>query len=62
MKERYSAIWALADSGAVPETIARATGQPIGQIELILSLKRHVFGKRTTIPHGPHAREEREPS
>jgi hypothetical protein len=35
--------------------IAKATGQPIGQIELILGLRRHIDGSRTTIPHAPHA-------
>jgi hypothetical protein len=55
LNQRYSAIWALADTGATPDVIAKATGQPIGQIELILSLRRHIDGSRTTIPHAPHA-------
>jgi hypothetical protein len=55
LSQRYGAIWALADKGASPDVIAKATGQPIGQIELILSLRRHVDGSRTTIPHAPHA-------
>jgi hypothetical protein len=54
LTQRHSAIWALADSGASTEVIARATGQPIGQIELILGLRRKIAGARTTIPHGPH--------
>jgi hypothetical protein len=33
LTQRYGAIWALADKGASPDVIARATGQPIGQIE-----------------------------
>ena len=37
---RYSPIWDLADSGASPEAIARATGQPVGEIGLILGLRR----------------------
>ncbi len=40
LSQRYAAIWDLADSGASPDVIARATGQPIGQIELILGLRR----------------------
>ena len=44
LKERYAAIWALADSGATLEEMARATGQPIGQIELILGLSRQIDG------------------
>jgi len=37
---RFGAIWELADAGAPAEAIARATGQPIGQVELILGLRR----------------------
>ena len=37
---RFGAIWELADAGASAEAIARATGQPIGQVELILGLRR----------------------
>jgi hypothetical protein len=37
---RFGTIWELADQGATPETIARRTGQPIGQVELILALRR----------------------
>ena len=38
--QRFGAIWELADSGAPIEAIARASGHPIGQIELILGLRR----------------------
>jgi hypothetical protein len=47
---RFGAIWALADAGQAPEAIARATGQPIGQVELILGLRRQLLsstGSRT---------------
>jgi hypothetical protein len=55
LTQRYAAIWALADSGASLEVIARATGQPIGQIELILGLRRQIDGaNRTTMPHASH--------
>jgi hypothetical protein len=55
LSQRYAAIWTLADQGATPDAIAKATGQPIGQIELILGLRRHIDGSsRTTIPHAPH--------
>jgi hypothetical protein len=53
LTQRYAAIWTLADQGASPEVIARATGQPIGQIELILGLRRQIDGTRTTISHAP---------
>jgi hypothetical protein len=54
LKVRYAAIWTLADSGARPEVIARATGHPIGQIELILGLRRQIDGTRTIFSHAPH--------
>ena len=55
LKERYAAIWALADTGASQDVIARATGQPIGQIELILGLRRRIDGTKTIFSHAPHA-------
>lgn len=36
---RFGPIWALADAGAPPDAIARETGHPIGQVELILGLR-----------------------
>jgi hypothetical protein len=54
LTQRYAAIWTLADTGASAEVIARATGQPIGQIELILGLRRQIDGARTTLTHAPH--------
>jgi hypothetical protein len=39
---RFAAVWDLADAGATAGAIARATGQPVGQIELILGLKRRL--------------------
>ena len=38
---RFGGIWELADGGACASTIAQATGQPIGRIELILALQRN---------------------
>ena len=38
---RFGGVWDLADAGASASTISRATGQPIGQIELILALQRN---------------------
>lgn len=51
--QRYAAIWDLARTGATADVIARATGQPIGQIELILGLRR-LDANRTTISHAAH--------
>ena len=40
LNRRFAAVWDLAEAGASAETIARATGQSVGRIELILGLKR----------------------
>jgi hypothetical protein len=37
---RFGAIWEMADLGEPAASIARATGHPIGQVELILGLRR----------------------
>ncbi len=37
---RFGPIWALADAGTPPDEIARQTGHPVGQVELILGLRR----------------------
>lgn len=39
---RFGAIWERADRGEPPDVIAQATGQPIGQVELILGLRRRL--------------------
>ena len=50
---RFGAIWLMADQGAPAEEIARACGQPIGQVELILGLRRQVAaGARNPTPGG----------
>jgi hypothetical protein len=40
LSHRYGPIWDLADAGETASAIARTTGHPIGQIELILALRR----------------------
>ncbi len=40
LNRRFASVWDLAEAGASSETIARATGHPVGQVELILGLKR----------------------
>ncbi len=37
---RFGVIWALADSRTPLDEIARQTGHPVGQVELILGLRR----------------------
>jgi hypothetical protein len=54
LKERYAAIWTLADKGASVDVIARATGQPVGQIELILALRRRFDETKSISSHAPH--------
>ncbi|MDB5351086.1 MAG: hypothetical protein JWN86_2333 [Planctomycetota bacterium] len=41
LAQRFGAIWDLADSGTPLDAIALATGHPIGQIELIIGLRRN---------------------
>lgn len=53
LSSRYAAIWNLADSGASADVIARATGHPIGQIELIMGLRRQIDASRNKVPNGP---------
>jgi hypothetical protein len=43
LTHRFSPIWELADKGASAEAIARVTGQPVGQVELILGLRRQLL-------------------
>jgi hypothetical protein len=54
---RFGAIWEMADAGAPAGAIARATGLPIGRVELILGLKRQLAGASTSpeAHHGPDA-------
>jgi hypothetical protein len=40
---RFGAVWELADAGLAPDAIARQTGQPIGQVELVLGLRRQLI-------------------
>ena len=54
LKERHAAIWTLAENGATAEVIARATGQPVGQIELILGLRRQIDGTKSSAAHARH--------
>ena len=40
LNRRFASVWDLAEAGASSEAIARKTGHPVGQVELILGLKR----------------------
>jgi hypothetical protein len=44
LSRKFGTIWAQADAGASAEAIAQSTGQPIGQVELILGLRRQLAG------------------
>ncbi|WP_435008539.1 hypothetical protein P12x_005746 [Tundrisphaera lichenicola] len=39
---RFGDVWAMADAGMSPQSIASETGHPIGQVELILGLRRQL--------------------
>ncbi len=43
LDRRFGGVWAMADSGAAIEAIARESGYPIGQVELILGLRRRLL-------------------
>jgi hypothetical protein len=43
LDRRFGPIWAMADEGTPAEAIARETGYPIGQVELILGLRRRLL-------------------
>lgn len=49
--ERHGEAWTLAAAGVPPEEIARQTGQPIGQIELIVGLYRRLHSSGGSIDH-----------
>ena len=40
LAQRFRRIWSMADEGASADRIARAIGQPVGQVELVLNLRR----------------------
>jgi hypothetical protein len=46
LAQRHGEAWALVAAGASPAEIARQTGQPIGQVELIVGLYRQLHGSR----------------
>ena len=65
-QERHREVWALAAAGASPEEIARQTGQPIGQVELIIGLYRQFQfvtrrGRPCAIPLRPPSKTSTRP-
>lgn len=49
---KHEDVWAMAQRGASAAEIARATGRPIGQVEIILRLQQH---QRASKNAGEHA-------
>jgi hypothetical protein len=43
LDRRFGPVWAMADEGMPIDAIARETGYPIGQVELILGLRRRLL-------------------
>ena len=43
LDRRFGPVWAMADEGKPVDAIARETGYPIGQVELILGLRRRLL-------------------
>jgi hypothetical protein len=42
LDRRYGPVWLMADEGLTVDDIARETGYPVGQVELILGLRRRL--------------------
>jgi hypothetical protein len=42
LDRRFGPVWAMSDEGVPTETISRESGYPIGQVELILGLRRQL--------------------
>jgi hypothetical protein len=49
--QRHGEAWALAAAGTSPAEIARQTGQPIGEVEVIVGLYRQLHGSRGSSGH-----------
>jgi hypothetical protein len=51
LSQRHSEVWTLAAAGLSPEEIARQTGHPKGEVELIVGLYRQVRSNRGPLDH-----------
>jgi hypothetical protein len=51
LSQRHGEAWTLAAAGASPAEIARQTGQPIGEVEVIVGLYRQLHGSRGATGH-----------
>ena len=51
LAQRHGEAWLLAAAGTSPADIARRTGQPIGQAEVIVGLYRQLHGSRGSTGH-----------
>jgi hypothetical protein len=51
---RHAEVWTLAEAGTPPADIARQTGHPIGQVELIVGLFRRLLTSGGRIDHARH--------
>jgi hypothetical protein len=51
LSQRHGEAWTLAAAGASPAEIARQTGQPIGEVEVIVGLHRQLHGSRGATGH-----------
>jgi hypothetical protein len=47
LSQRFGEIWRQADAGASVEAIAEQTGYPIGEVELILGLRRQLASEHS---------------
>lgn len=51
LSQRHAEVWTLAATGSSPEEIARQTGQPVGEVELIVGLYRQIRSSRGSLDH-----------
>ena len=51
LAEKHGEVWALVEEGRTPREIARQTGRPIGQVELVAGLYRQHLAARNRGRH-----------
>jgi hypothetical protein len=51
LRQRNAEVWSLVGSGVPADEVARRTGQPIGQVELVEGLYRRIHATRGSNEH-----------
>jgi hypothetical protein len=50
---RHAEVWRLADTGLAADEISRRTGQPMGEVEVVLGLYRQLHSAQGAVTHVP---------